>query len=129
MYAIEKGPHDCDTTNVVYLLECRTCGIKYVGSSKPSFRLRFNNYKSQHRSFLRRREEGTLAVGKSVPQQALHAHFAQDDHCGISDFIFTLIDSASDNIQARKSESFWQYKLNVFEPKGLNIRDVPSGSY
>ncbi len=126
-YDIRRGPHTCDTPNVVYLLECGTCGIQYVGSSKPAFRARINNYKSQHRRYLKLRDEGTLGLGKGMIQQALHAHFAQADHNGISDFVFTLIDSATDNVQARISESFWQYELDVFEPKGLNIRDVPLG--
>ena len=103
--------------------------IQYVGSSKPAFRARINNYKSQHRKYIQRRDAGTLDIGKSLPQRALHAHFDQPDHFGIDDFLFTLIDSATDNVQTRKSESFWQHKLGVFEPKGLNIRDVPIGSY
>ena len=111
----------------MYLLECRTCGIQYVGSSKPAFRARINNYKSHHRKYIQQRDAGTLYIGKGVPQQALRAHFAQADHFGIDDLKFTLIDSATDNIQTRKSESFWQYKLDVFEPNGLNIRDVPCG--
>ena len=113
----------------MYQLECGTCGIQYVGSSKPAFRARINNYKSRHRKYIKLRDAGKLGIGKSMNQQALHAHFAQPDHSGINYFIFTLIDSANDNVQTRKSESFWQSKLDVFEPKGLNIRDVPIGSY
>ena len=128
-YTIRKGPHTCDTKYVVYLLECNTCGIQYVGSAKTTFRLRFNNYKSHFRLYERRRIEGTLGTGSPVPQQFLHSHFAQTSHCGIKDLKFTLIDSAFNDTDAKKSEHFWQYKLNVFEPQGLNVRNVPFGGY
>ena len=119
-FEIRKGPHTCDTSGVVYLLECKTCGIQYVGSAQTAFRLRFNNYKSHHRQYVRRRAQGTLHTGNPVPQHFLHAHFAQDDHNGIDDFTFTIIDSNMRDIL--KSEIFWQYKLDVHTPNGLNIR-------
>ncbi len=123
-YKIEKGPHTCDTKYVVYLMECGTCGIQYVGSAKTAFRQRFNNYKSHHRAYIKRRDEGSLRKGTPVPQQFLHCHFAQANHCGIQDFKFTLIDSGCNDTAAKKSEHFLQYKLKVFEPRGLNVRNV-----
>ena len=82
-YEIRKGPLTCDTPCVVYLLQCRTCRIQYVGSTETRFRLRYNNYKSAHRSFIKRRDLNALEEGKNIPQQSLHAHFAQNDHNGI----------------------------------------------
>ena len=73
--------------------------------------------------------KGTLGTGKSVSQHELHSHFAQSDHNGIEDMQFTLIDSGPNNIMTRKRETFWQYKLETFEPKGLNIRNVPPGEF
>ena len=117
------------TPNVVYQISCKTCNVQYLGSSKGPFRLRFNNYKSHHRAFLDRMSKGTLGTGKSVPQRELHSHFAQSDHNGIEDMQFTLIDSGPNNVITRKRETFWQYKLETFEPKGLNIRNVPPGEF
>ena len=34
---------NCDSSNVVYLLDCVVCGFQYVGSTSTLFRLRFNN--------------------------------------------------------------------------------------
>ena len=129
IFEIRKGPLNCDSQNVIYQIVCKTCGIQYIGSSKGAFRLRFNNYKSHHRTFLARQREGTLGRGKSVPQRELHSHFAKSDHKGLEDMQFTLIDSGPDNIIARKRETFWQYKLDTFEPNGLNIRNVPPGEF
>ena len=114
-------------------MECRTCSIQYVGScgsdkigkdQKNKFRFRYNDYKSKHREYLRRRDNGTLGVGKAVPQTSLHAHFAQPDHNGIEDMSFKIIDCASNLRDIKKRESFWQYKLKTFLPDGLNDRNV-----
>ena len=42
---------NCDSSNVVYLLECTVCTVQYVGSTCTPFRLRFNNYKACSRKF------------------------------------------------------------------------------
>ena len=42
---------NCDSSNVVHLLECTVCGVQYVGSTCTPFRLRFNNYKAYSRKF------------------------------------------------------------------------------
>jgi hypothetical protein len=41
-----QGSYDCKTSNAVYLLECSLCGAQYLGQTKTSFNLRFNNHKS-----------------------------------------------------------------------------------
>ena len=128
-FQIKSGPNDCSTSNVVYLINCKSCKIQYVGSSKGQFRTRFNNYKSHHRNYCKRDKNGTLEKGNSVPQQLFHKHFLQEGHNGISDMIFTLIDKADNNAEVLKRESFWQFKLNTFEPHGLNVRNVPHGQY
>ena len=38
--------YDCNSTNVVYMLQCTCCNKKYVGSTKTECRQRFNVYKS-----------------------------------------------------------------------------------
>ena len=110
--------------HVVYLLECNTCGIQYVGSSRPKFRKRVNNYKTQFRKYIERRDLGTLGVGKPVPQAELHAHFAQEGHNGLADFSFKLIDTANTAVDLRKRDMFWAFKMSTFVPNGLNTRDI-----
>ena len=43
--------YTCDSSGVVYLLDCKVCGKQYVGSTFTSFRVRFNNYKSASRRY------------------------------------------------------------------------------
>ena len=130
-FQIRGGPFHCNSKNVVYLVQCRKCAIQYVGScgsddtdSDNRFRLRYNNYKTKFREYIRRRDNGTLGKGKAVSQTAFHAHFAQSDHCGIDDMSFKIIDSADNLTELKKRESFWQYKLKTFLGDGLNDRNV-----
>ena len=91
---------DCDSSDVVYLMECRVCGVQYVGSTCTPFRTRFNNYKAE---FFR--------------------HFTGGAHGGfLKDVSVIIIDRLNGN--GRQRESFWQYKLETFAPQGLNIKQV-----
>ena len=59
-FEIRGGPFHCNSKNVVYLLECKTCSIQYVGSTgtetgNTKFRHRFNDYKSKNKQFLKRK--------------------------------------------------------------------------
>ena len=114
IYEIRQPNLNCNSSNIVYLLSCKTCGIQYVGSCTTKFRLRFNNYKSCNRKHF----------DQIVPQQHLHNHFDEPGHNGMSDFKFTLIDQAENEKCLRKRERFWQYKLNTFIPRGLNDHEV-----
>ena len=114
-YNLRKGVLDCNSKLVVYKLQCRTCNKQYIGSTITPFRLRFNNYKSHFRSFLK---------GNSVPQAHLFSHFTEAGHNGMDDWEFQLIDRSNHTQQLRKRESYWQFKLNTFRPNGLNERTV-----
>ena len=115
-YKIRGGMKmNCNTSNVVYLVQCKTCNSQYVGSCTTTFRKRFNNYVSKHRNYLK---------GEFVEQKSFYDHFAQDDHRGKEDWNFTLIDHGGDYASVRRKEAYWQYELNSFAPNGLNERKV-----
>ena len=97
-------------------MQCKKCGIQYVGSTSPEFRMRLANYKSCSKRH---------NLGKQVPQQSFHDHFKSNGHKRTSDWDFILIDQAKNLPTVRKKESFWQYTLNTFLPEGLNDKDVP----
>ena len=119
-YEIRGDKLHCNSKNVVYKVQCKACFKQYVGSTCTKFRMRFNNYKSCFRKH---------ASGEAVPQMLFHNHFSQLDHNGMNDWSFTLIDQASNVEHLRKKESFWQYKLDTFHPKGLNERNVTFDFY
>ena len=95
-------------------LECNVCGVQCVGSTNTPFRLRFNNYKACNRKF---------SQGSSVPQAEFFRHFSGEGQRGfLQDIRVSIIDRLTGGNRMR--ESFWQYKLDSFSPKGLNTRHV-----
>ena len=115
-FEIRNGNFNCDSSNVVYLIECKTCSMQYIGSTTTKFRTRLNNYKSSFRKY--------VSGKKSLPQEHFHKHFSAEGHNGIDDWAIKIIDQAENEISLRRRESFWQYKLQTFSPLGLNERDV-----
>ena len=56
---------------------------------------------------------------KKNRQESFHAHFVEVKNNGEDDWEVRLIDQ-NDNVEdVRKKESFWQHKLDNFQPNGL----------
>ena len=75
---------DCDSNEVVYLIECKKCLKLYVGSTITSFRMRFNNHKSS-----------LVGYGKGqrgIAGEHLYAHFFQQGHQGLEEIRIMIID-------------------------------------
>ena len=125
IFNIRKGKLHYNSKYVVYLLRCKSCSMQYVGSTVTKFRERFNNYKSQFRKYMQRKEANNHNPGKDIAQAALFEHFCAEDHHGMEDWSFNIIDQADSLKRVRERESFWQYKLDSFSPRGLNDREVP----
>ena len=124
IFDIRKGPLDCNSVNVVYLIQCRVCKKQYCGSTVTKCRTRLNNYKSKFRKYEVSFLNNTLENMTKIEQASFHDHFCQAGHSGISDWSLKLIDQADDETSLRIKESFWQHKLNTFVPNGLNEREV-----
>ena len=114
-YQIKTGPLSCKSSMVVYMIQCKTCKLQYVGSAKTPFRSRFYNYKSHNKLY--------NLKGRS-PQVSFHAHFNLPGHNGKEDWEVTLIDQGETFESIRRKEYFWQFELNTFSPNGLNEREV-----
>ena len=95
-YHLRSGDLNCDSTNVVYLITCKACGLQYVGSTKNKFRTRYKNYKSCQK----------LHKVKTVKQQQFHDHFDLPGHSAWSDFDFMIIDQGTSENDARLREMF-----------------------
>ena len=78
VFKIQSGPLNCNSEKVLYLLRCKICGdAPYVRKDKTKFHLRFDNYKSKHRSFQKGKQK--------VAQKRFHSHYIQDCYRGIDD--------------------------------------------
>ena len=111
-FKIKSGILNCNCQKFVYLLKCRICSeAPYVGKAKIKFRARFNNDKSAHRSYRKKRK---------VSQQRFHKHYGQHSHNVIDDWQFTLTEYGETHEQLKERETLWQHRLKVFYPYGLN---------
>ena len=50
----------------------------------------------------------------------LYSHYIQNYHKGIDDWKVTLFEKCETLKQLRERETFWQHKLKIFYPLGLN---------
>ena len=61
---------------------------------------------------------------KNVKQESFQAHFALFIHQGESDWEVRLIHQVVSVNDVIWGESYWQHKLETFQPNGLNEREV-----
>ena len=107
----------CCSSNLVYCLECKTCGIQYVGETLRPFKKRLYEHSSN--------------VINKVMSDPIGAHFNGPGHTGgnkqIKSYILAFITkppkSQEANKMRKKFETAWVYKLRTSLPYGLNSKD------
>ena len=60
---------------------------------------------------------------QNVPQKCFHSRYIQDCHRGIDDREVTLFEKCEMHKQLKEKETFWQHKLKLFYPLGLNEKE------
>ena len=108
---------NCNSTNVVYLLSCKVCGVQYVESTTTRFRLRFNNHKSRIRAHSR------LSLDDKFRDDLIYQHICGRAHNGIEDVSIQLIDQVNNGNDLLDREGQWAYRLKSVKPHGLNESD------
>lgn len=99
-----RGSFDCDSSNLVYLLECGVCNMQYIGQTDTAFRLRFNNHRSHT---------------KTLPNLPLSRHLATQKH-SFDDIKVTLLQGNFSSCREREQcESYLIYKFNTLND-GIN---------
>ena len=100
----------CKSSNVIYLITCRRCGLQYVGETGQALHMRVNGhrYDISHR----RTDESPVAE-----------HFNSDAHLE-SDMTIMVIELVfSRNPCLRKiREGRWIRTLGTSSPSGMNLR-------
>ena len=93
----------CSSMNIIYILQCKTCKLQYVGQTTRSLRERM----SQHRSSFRSTRQ---------PRMLLYKHF--DTHGTFNAQIIPLTHTHPS--QRMAVEQWWINKLRTRTPEGLN---------
>ena len=106
----------CESNNLVYAIECNTCGKHYVGQTRKCLRERF-----VHHFWTVTGEALHLTIGKHFSEK--NGHHLLDD---ITIYILEFCKGAPDAelLAAREAvEDKWIYRLNSKYPHGLNQED------
>ena len=103
---------DCGSSNVIYLISCRRCGVQYVGKTAQTLRSRLNNHRNRI---------------KQLVDLYLYNHFSSDGH-SINDLCIMPIEEVMLEVNDKLSlasklltrEEFWIRELCSLYPYGLN---------
>ena len=100
----------CTTRNLVYLIQCRRCGLQYVGETGNPLHTRMNGHRSD------------IRTGKI--EKPVAAHFTQLDH-SLEDLQVMGIQKIyrEDPTLRKLRESYWISTLGTMAPTGMNIND------
>jgi hypothetical protein len=104
---IKSDNANCESKNLVYLLNCHTCGMQYVGETKQSLRCRMNNH--------------MYNINNKKYANYLYSHFNDNSH-GHCMFTIDILDNVNctETIQRLNIECFWIKMLLTAYPLGLN---------
>jgi len=106
-----KETTGCTSHNVIYVAQCVSCNLQYVGSTSTEFKVRFRNHKS------------SIRTNKKTCEVAIH--FNNNNH-DITDLKFIIVEAIRDSTDIDKKlltrEAYWTAQLNTLRPFGLNKR-------
>ncbi len=117
---------DCQSKDIVYLIECSNCGIRYVGETSQKLKDRIN----QHRSDIKRKQYTTVATN-------LAQHCPNIEHFSVTplekidrmipeSYTFLGKMDCADEIKLLQKEQLWIHRFNTLIPNGLNKRqEIP----
>lgn len=99
-----RGSFNCDSSNVIYMLECTVCKKQYIGQTETSFRIRFNNHRSH---------------SNKLPSLPLSKHIRLPGH-SFENIRATILESGFRSHHDREArESYLIYKFNTVS-SGIN---------
>ena len=112
-WAIEKRL-DCQSKNIIYVIECKKCKIQYVGETERSLALRLNNHLSDIDNY----------KDTAIPNHFLDDCWPPEDNFCI--FPIEQIYDRGSKIKNKKNrlirEAYWIKQLETQFPEGLNSK-------
>ena len=100
---------NCDTANIIYILECTKCDEMYIGESKMPLKEGI----SEHAQYVR----------SVIPSKATGEHFNRPGH-SLSNMKFIILEQAkkSEDLYRKERETFFINKFRTFY-NGINRID------
>ena len=107
----------CSSSNLIYCITCKRCGIQYVGQTKCELKVRFAAH--------------FLKISKNDPESEIAPHFNSGFHKGLDDVQIHIVDfvyAAPDSVKAKYLRDLlefnWIQRLHTNAPIGLNVMDL-----
>ena len=100
---------NCNTQNLIYLIQCKKCPAQYIGETKNDINYRLTRHRSSH---------------KTQKEEPVAKHFNSRGHT-IGDLTIMGIEIITNkrDITRHLRESHWIDVLKTTYPPGLNIRE------
>ena len=117
---VTKTNVTCESSNVIYCLECKRCNLQYVGKTENPIKERLGSHLS--------------AIKRNVGETDVPWHFNQKGHEKMSDvklYIVEFVGRHPKSDEGRRLlglvEFFWIEKLHTHTPHGMNTKDGKYG--
>ena len=113
-HSVREGPNSypilhrscCSDKDLIYLIVCRNCSVRYVGETSRPLRVRISEHVNNILSFR---------------STSVSDHFIS--RCSLNDFSFTALERCRNTTRRRNKEARWMRRLNTLAPHGLNGTD------
>ena len=107
-----KSHITCETSNVIYMIQCTKCNLQYIGETKRRLKERFNEHRRP------------IINTSSYNPTAVSRHFITGNHTVNHMLLIPLEKLFTNRDSVRKArEAFLIHRGNTLEPAGLNRRD------
>ncbi|XP_019616014.1 PREDICTED: uncharacterized protein LOC109463602 [Branchiostoma belcheri] len=105
----------CRTKNIIYMIQCKKCGMQYVGETGQTLANRLNGHRS------------SIKTDKDTP---ISAHFNQPNHTvadmeviGLEKLAYGRTEDITRQRRLQR-ESYWIHQLRTLHPEGLNLESL-----
>ena len=107
----------CSSSNLIYCITCKRCGLQYVGQTKRELKARFS--------------EHFLKITNKDTKSEIALHFNSKHHQGLDDVTIHIVDFVYAAPHTSKAkylrdllEINWIQRLHTNAPAGLNVMDL-----
>jgi hypothetical protein len=122
-----KDSMNCQSTDVVYLIQCSSCKMMYVGETGQTLHERFR----KHRSDIKCSKSTPVGIHFNGACRLEHVvitplELVKTDRNLSSEDILDRLEKKEHILERLEREQFWMAKLDTITPKGLNKkRELP----
>ena len=108
------GRMDCNSKNIIYVIECNKCKLKYVGETQRALKCRLYNHLSDLRHFK------NTTVADHFNYDCVNDYDAWDFKIYPIEYIHDQGTAAKNKKKLLQRETYWIKELDTLSPNGIN---------